>query len=224
MSPLSELIGVASEPASKIGGGRSAGLSEVLIERHSPEYRSKGSGASRASCYADRPGAGATLRAMRSTPELDAKLRARLIEAVDALTNGNADAFGRRLGYTNGGYIREIIRNVKPVRESLIDRVHALPGYEGWFAHLLPSVVAADLAQRTAASAFDEPFSRAAMVLARDFDAVPAGPPKEVLYQVLRDQIRRAQAGLPALIPDLKPISAQGQSGRTEPVRSRGTP
>lgn len=54
--------------------------------------------------------------------EKDAALTARLVEAVDKLAGGSADRLGRMLGYTNGGYIREIVNGKKPVRRMLIER------------------------------------------------------------------------------------------------------
>ena len=86
---------------------------------------------------------------MRSTPEQDKTLRARLQEAVDHFGDGSADQFGRLVGYANGGYIREILNNKKPVREALIGRVHAHPGMAGWFDAALSSVSAADLAAKS---------------------------------------------------------------------------
>jgi hypothetical protein len=85
--------------------------------------------------------------AMRSTPDQDARLRLRLIEAVEKVSNGNAEAFGKALGFNNGGYIRLCVRESgpRPVRETIIDRVHALPGMAGWFDPVLSTVSAADL-------------------------------------------------------------------------------
>jgi hypothetical protein len=70
---------------------------------------------------------------MRSTPEKDACLRKRLAEAVETFAGGSADAFGRKVGYANGGYIREALSAKKPVREALIDRVHGCREMENWF-------------------------------------------------------------------------------------------
>lgn len=64
---------------------------------------------------------------MRSTPDLDRALEQRLREAVVRFAGGSADAFGQKIGYANGGYIREVLTKKKPVRESLIERVHAVP-------------------------------------------------------------------------------------------------
>jgi hypothetical protein len=72
---------------------------------------------------------------MRSTPERDAWLKQRLKEAVDSpLAGGSADKLGRLLGYTNGGYIREILDGKKPVRSAIIERADAVPELRGWFA------------------------------------------------------------------------------------------
>lgn len=79
---------------------------------------------------------------MRSTPEIDARLRRRLQEAVDRFANGSADAFGRQIGYTNGGYIREVLSTKKEVRERLIERVHEQPNMRGWFSSILTPAMA----------------------------------------------------------------------------------
>lgn len=114
---------------------------------------------------------------MRSTPAIDEKLRLRLAEAVTQFDDGSADAFGRRLKYTNGGYIREALAGKKPVREALIDRVHARPEMAGWFNDVLPSSWQAS----TVASA--EPVARSTMRAPR---AVPV--------------VGRCQGGFPARI------------------------
>ncbi len=75
---------------------------------------------------------------MRSTPAHDKKLQARLQAAVDQFADGSADAFGRLIGYANGGYIREVLSGKKPVREALIDRCAAVPALSGWFDGELP--------------------------------------------------------------------------------------
>ncbi len=77
---------------------------------------------------------------MRTTPELQAKLRQRLQEAVDRA--GSADALGRLLGWTNGGPVRQCLatsspRNVTPgfilrANESSATWLH------GWFDGLMP--------------------------------------------------------------------------------------
>lgn len=95
---------------------------------------------------------------MRSTPDQDARLRARLQEAVDRFSDGNAEAFAKRIGFSNGGYIRMCLRadNPRPVRESVIDRVHAVDEMRGWFDPVLAPVSAADV--RSAARTKDAPW------------------------------------------------------------------
>ena len=117
------------------------------------DCRSKGYVASTASCYEPGRVARATLGRMRSTPEQDQKLRARLKEAVDLFAGGSADKLARRIGYTNGGYIREILGpKHKPVREALIDRVQADKEMADWFDKILSPVTIGDLAGRTGSS------------------------------------------------------------------------
>jgi hypothetical protein len=71
-------------------------------------------------------------------------LRQRLQEAVDKFAGGSADKFGQLIGYANGGYVRECLNRKKPVRESLIDRVHAAAGMAAWFLEQLSPITAAD--------------------------------------------------------------------------------
>ena len=78
---------------------------------------------------------------MKSTAEIDAALRARLHEAVNRFTAGNTDAFGRLLGYMNGGYVREMLVGNKPVRRAIIERANANPELAGWFDDFLPKPV-----------------------------------------------------------------------------------
>lgn len=116
---------------------------------------------------------------MRSTPELDAKLEARLREAV-ALYDGNTDALGRALGYTNGGYVRESLRaddvdaigkkrKKKPVREALISRFDKSEDrrLHRFFDDLLTGFSAADA--MTSAT----PLSAQAIRIAQAYDQAP---------------------------------------------------
>lgn len=76
---------------------------------------------------------------MRSTPAIDEQLRLRLEAAVKDFADGNTDLFGRKVGYNNGGHIRQVIGKKRPVREALIDRVHRAEGMAGWFDAVLTS-------------------------------------------------------------------------------------
>lgn len=84
---------------------------------------------------------------MRSTPALDAKLKARLEEAVKHFAGGSADKFAQLIGFANGGGIRQCLLGIRPVRESVIHRVHRLdkPGASTWFADLLTPIVSKDV-------------------------------------------------------------------------------
>ena len=84
---------------------------------------------------------------VRSTPEQDERLRLRLIAAVDKFAGSSADRFGQMIGYANGGYIRECINKKKPVRETIIDRVHRTEGMADWFAACLTPISARDVAE-----------------------------------------------------------------------------
>jgi hypothetical protein len=67
----------------------------------------------------------ATLRphmaAYVSQEELD-WCSARMVEVVQRWGGGSADAFGRLLGYANGGFIREVIAKKKPIGKAIRHR------------------------------------------------------------------------------------------------------
>lgn len=72
---------------------------------------------------------------MLRDPKKEDWLRRRLQEAVDKFDGGSADAFGRRIGYTNGGSVRQSLSG-KPgrsVQPAVIERAHRLPELSGWF-------------------------------------------------------------------------------------------
>ena len=69
---------------------------------------------------------------------------------------------------------------------------------------------------------YTERFSLAASTLARDFDLLPPGREKEVLYHKLRDQIRVASR--PALSPEPPPTTDRHQSLQTARGRSPAKP
>lgn len=62
------------------------------------------------------------------------KLRANLLKAaIDRATDGNVSAFGRRLGYKDGAFVRQMLNGSRPVSEKTIRQVEAIPGLRGWF-------------------------------------------------------------------------------------------
>lgn len=70
---------------------------------------------------------------MRKDEERDEWLRTRLREAVEKFAGGSADKLARDLGYTNGGYIREILARNKEVRDALLERFAQVPVMATWF-------------------------------------------------------------------------------------------
>jgi hypothetical protein len=67
--------------------------------------------------------------------ELDLQRRRieRLRAAIDKVTGGNVTAFGKRLGYKDGAYIRQMLSGVRPIREKTVFAVEELPGLRGFF-------------------------------------------------------------------------------------------
>lgn len=57
----------------------------------------------------------------------------RLQAAVDHLDGGNKNAFGRRMGWSDGTYVRQMLAGKRPITEKLIRSIQAIPGMEGWF-------------------------------------------------------------------------------------------
>lgn len=151
---------------------------------------------------------------MRSTPELDRKLRERFIEAVDKVSRGNAEDFGRKMGHLNGGYVRQVVAGKKPVRESAIERVHAIEGCAGWFDRLLPGVVAVDLDARAGRDAFWLQVSPEAREMARRFEDLPDDQNREHLYWTLLNLIRLAalDASSTVPVPDAAPSPERGRT------------
>lgn len=54
--------------------------------------------------------------------------------AIDKVANGNVSEFGRRLGYKDGAFVRQMLGAIRPVSEKTIRAVEALPGLKGWFS------------------------------------------------------------------------------------------
>lgn len=89
-------------------------------------------------CYAfqvaNAPVAHATVGRMNEV-ELNEFRIARLIAAVDYVSQGNKTDFGRRLGYKDGAFVRQMLSGIRPVSEKTIWAVEAMPGMKGWFDH-----------------------------------------------------------------------------------------
>lgn len=74
---------------------------------------------------------------MKRTPEIDAWLRARLKLAVEQFGDGSTDAFGRLLGYANGGSVRQSLKESgkgsRRVQQAILDRSEAVSDLKDWF-------------------------------------------------------------------------------------------
>ena len=57
----------------------------------------------------------------------------RLKDAIDKLEGGNKSAFGRRLGYKDGAFIRQLLAGTRPITEKTIMQIEAIHGMNGWF-------------------------------------------------------------------------------------------
>jgi hypothetical protein len=68
--------------------------------------------------------------------EIQALRVARLREAIDKVSAGNKTAFGRRLGYADGAFIRQMLSGDRAVTEKTIRQIEALPGMTEWFASM----------------------------------------------------------------------------------------
>lgn len=93
-----------------------------------PEYNS--------SCYALQvsfatPSA-ATVRDVDAADKVLWRIE-RLKAAVQKMDGGNVTAFGKRLNYLNGAHVRQMLTGTRPISEKTIEKIHALPGLDGWF-------------------------------------------------------------------------------------------
>ncbi|KAK53998.1 peptidase S24-like protein [Bordetella bronchiseptica OSU054] len=64
---------------------------------------------------------------------------ARLQAAVDHVSKGNKTDFGRRLGYKDGAFVRQMVGGIRPVTEKTIRAIESMPGMRGWFSPDEPS-------------------------------------------------------------------------------------
>lgn len=56
-----------------------------------------------------------------------------LSKAINHLTQGDRSAFGRRLGFKDGAFIRQMINGSRAVSEKTIRHIESIPGMSGWF-------------------------------------------------------------------------------------------
>lgn len=65
--------------------------------------------------------------------DLQEHRKSRLIAAIDFLTKGNRTHFGKRLGYRDGAFVRQMLDGSRPITENTVQAIEALSGLAGWF-------------------------------------------------------------------------------------------
>lgn len=103
---------------------------------------------------------------MRTTPEIQAKLRERLQAAKERA--GSAEKLGKLLGWANGGYVRQFLSDNEKTRraitQELVIRANESPEpwLHAWFDGILPPIAKVDIAQAQVARAAKAawPFTR----------------------------------------------------------------
>lgn len=169
VTPLAQLALTAVAASSEIHHRGSTRLLEELVEIHGRQCRS----------FCD-VAQGELLRTrMRSTRygrpmakferdlEQEQWMRRRLDEAVQQLADGSADKLGRLMGYTNGGFIREILKGTKPVGKAIVARIESVQGGTAWFAGCPHGATAPPQPAESGPA-----FSSRALNLAKRFDAL----------------------------------------------------
>ena len=69
--------------------------------------------------------------------ELDEYRRTRLVDLVRDRYDGNEQLIGRALGYTDGSFVRQMMRagpTGRKITEKSIRKIESLPGLKGWFS------------------------------------------------------------------------------------------
>jgi len=142
----------------------------------------------------------------------------RLVAAIDDLDGGNKTAFGRRLGYKDGGHVRQMCAGTRPITEKTVERIEAMPGMTGWFDMRSKSVVKAQVSDISSAPSAKEHSSAPAYnQLARGQSNVAPGP--EIFG--LRPLVSWVQAGNWGSIVGAL-TKEEAQDWRPSPVKSSG--
>jgi hypothetical protein len=138
--------------------------------------------------------------------EHEARMRRRLQEAVEQLAENSADKLGRLMGYTNGGFIREIVKGTKPVGKAILARINNVPGGEGWF----DKVAGLGLAYAQAVERVDKELSQKgslsdlslrALSLARRFDSLSNDEHRRIAYALMDNALQQFESMPPAPAP-----------------------
>ncbi|RIQ55246.1 S24 family peptidase [Bordetella avium] len=66
--------------------------------------------------------------------ELNEHRVVRLAAAIDKLSRGNKTDFGRRLGYKDGAFVRQMLAGLRPVSEKTVRAIEDMPGMRSWFS------------------------------------------------------------------------------------------
>jgi phage repressor protein C with HTH and peptisase S24 domain len=134
---------------------------------------------------------------------------ARLTAAVDHVSKGNKTDFGRRLGYKDGAFVRQMLTGIRPVTEKTIWAIEAMPGMKGWF-----EIEGAAVTPTTLPAGTDWPFRT---VLEAEIRALPSSQLSE-LEGAIGLAIAQLKLGLRVSprAPDATPSTAAGsQSSRS---------
>lgn len=68
------------------------------------------------------------------TDDLNAYRIDRLEAAIKKVAHGNKSDFGRKLGYKDGAFIRQMMAGKRPITEKTIMQIEGLHGMANWFA------------------------------------------------------------------------------------------
>jgi hypothetical protein len=211
MTPLPHLIGVASALDGELNHRGGAGRQEESIEIHGDQYRSFCDVAQREKLRTRMRSSryGTNMANFERDLDQEAWMRRRLQEAVDQLADGSADKLGRLMGYTNGGFIREILKGTKPVGKAILARINQVPKGEGWFktaADIAYEEAAATVARELSTEGALSDLSTRAISLARRFDALTDEEHRRIAYALLDHTLQQyesleREAGRPAAGP-----------------------
>lgn len=121
---------------------------------------------------------------MNETPIAEQR-RKLLAQAIDRLTQGDRSAFGRRLGFKDGAFIRQMLNGSRAVSEKTIRLIESIPGMHGWFTQAegshppllsplpIPNMALSDIASRYHVASISAQ-RLVELVLRQPNDAVPA--------------------------------------------------
>jgi hypothetical protein len=103
--------------------------------------------------------------------------------AIARVTAGNKTAFGRLLGYKDGGFVRQMLVGTRPVTEKTVQQIEGLPGMRGWFSGSAPPAPSTSTAAPVSlAKARGRPSLLAALeVLGDALETAPVNTRTEVL-------------------------------------------